>query len=182
MRLFTAIDLPGAVLDNVTRLISQFRPTARIKWSSPENLHLTTKFIGDWPEERLGELVSALRGLPSRDPIGIEIRGLGFFPNAQSPRVFWAGVHAAPGLAELARDTDRAAVALGIAPENRPFSPHLTLARVKDPVPMNALRQAIASLPSSDFGSFTASAFHLYHSRLTPSGSVYTKLSEFTFG
>ena len=69
--------------------------------------------------------------------------------------------------------------ALGIKPEQRPFSPHLTLARIKEPVPLQQLRETIARLPSPDFGRFLAERFYLYQSRLNPQGSVYTRLAEF---
>ncbi len=109
---------------------------------------------------------AALSALPSHSAIPIHIRNLGFFPNPRSPRVFWAGVEAAPDLATLAAETDHALDPLGLPPEGRPFSPHLTLARIKDrikgPVPFEALREAIAALPSLDFGSFTADRFFLY--------------------
>jgi 2'-5' RNA ligase len=181
MRLFTAIDLPQEVLAALSGLITRLRPTARVRWSPVSNLHITTKFIGEWPDERLGELVAALQALPAREPIPIEVRGLGFFPNPHSPHVFWAAVHAGPALAELARQTEGALERLGIPAEKRPFSPHLTLARIKEPVPMQGLQQAIASLPAADFGAFMADRFHLYRSQLNSAGSVYTKLSDFAF-
>jgi 2'-5' RNA ligase len=179
MRLFTGFDLPESVVANLDALISRLRPTARIKWSPPQNLHITTKFIGEWPEERLDELKAALAAVPGHPPFDVRIRGLGFFPNPHHPRVFWAGIEAPPDLADLAAETDHALSALGIAPEDRAFSPHLTLARVKEPVPIQPLREAIAALPSIDSGDFTADRFWLYQSRLSPSGSVYTKLAGF---
>ncbi len=181
MRLFTAIDLPEDVVSSLGRLIGQLRSTAHIKWSTPENLHITTKFVGEWPEEQLGRLTAALGSLSPREPMPIEVRGLGFFPNPHNPRVFWAAVHAPAGLAELARETEAALERIGVAAEKRPFSPHLTLARVKEPVPLQPLRQAIAGLPSVEFGSFTADRFCLYRSTLHPTGSVYTKLSDYPF-
>lgn len=181
MRLFVAVDLPAPVIAGLERLVARLRPTARINWSQPGNLHLTTKFIGEWPEDRLAEMTVALGELTARPPIPIEVRGLGFFPNPQAPRVFWAGVHAPPGLAELARDTERALERLGVPSERRPYSPHLTLARIKAPVPLDALRQAIASIQPAECGAFTADRFFLYKSTLEPSGSVYTRLAEFPF-
>ncbi len=181
MRLFTAIDLPPDVIAALTGLIDRLRPAARINWSPAANLHITTKFVGEWPKERLDELSAALAALPAREPIPIEVRGLGFFPNPHSPRVFWAAVHAGPELAALARLTEQALEPLGIAAEHRPFSPHLTLARIKEPLPLQSLRQAIAALPQTDFGAFTAERFHLYLSELNPRGSVYTKLSDYPF-
>lgn len=180
MRLFTAIDLPEDVRDRLAALIGRLRPSARLKWSVATNLHITTKFIGEWPADRLPELVAALRGVPDRAPVDIAIRGLGWFPNPRAPRVFWAGVEAGPALEGLARGTDQALAGLGIAREDRPFSPHLTLARIKEPVPLDRLRDAISSLQSVEFGQFTADRFCLYESRLHPSGSVYSKLQEFS--
>lgn len=178
MRLFVGLDLPRGVVDNLENLLVRLRPAARIQWSPPANLHVTTKFIGEWSEERLDELKAALHKLPHRPAIAVRIHELGFFPNARSPRVFWCGIEA-PGLAELAADTDRATSTLGIASEARAYSPHLTLARIKDRINMEPLRQAIAALPSVEFGSFEASSFFLYRSQLRPGGSVYTKLAEF---
>jgi RNA 2',3'-cyclic 3'-phosphodiesterase len=179
MRLFTAVDIPPEIVSKLARLIAGLRPSARISWSAASNLHITTRFIGEWPDERLPELQRALGEVPGGGAIPIEIRGLGFFPNPHSPRVFWAAVHAPAALAELARATDERLGALGLARESRPFSPHLTLARIREPVPLTGLLKSVAALPSLEFGAFTAERFHLYQSRLQSGGSVYTKLSEF---
>jgi RNA 2',3'-cyclic 3'-phosphodiesterase len=181
MRLFTAIDLPQELVRKLTAVIDHLRPTARINWSPAANLHITTKFIGEWPDAELERLTGALAALGPREPIPIELRGVGFFPNPHSPRVFWAAIRAGETLPELARETNAALAAIGIAAEPRLFSPHLTLARIKTPVPMQPLREAIALLPSTEFGAFAADRFYLYRSKLTPSGSVYTKLSDFPF-
>ena len=181
MRLFVAIDLPAEVIANLERLVNRLRPLARISWTRPETWHLTTKFIGEWPEGRVAEVEAALRALPGREPIPVEVRGLGFFPNARAPRVFWAGIEAPPGLAQLARETEQALIPLGVAEEKRPYSAHLTLARIKEPVPLEGFHQAIAKLPSTEFGACTADRFCLYQSRLQPGGAVYTRLAEFPF-
>jgi 2'-5' RNA ligase len=180
MRLFTGVDLPQDVTARLEQLLGQLRPSARIQWSSPANLHITTKFIGEWPEDRLEELKRVLTALDPRQPIAVHIRKVGFFPNPHSPRVFWCGIEA-PGLDRLAAATDQATAALGIPAEKREFSPHLTLARIKERLDLQPLREAIAALPSLDFGHFQADRFFLYLSRLHPTGSVYTRLAEFTF-
>ena len=181
MRLFTGIGIPPSLQDNLARLIDVLRPSAHLKWSAPYNLHLTTKFIGEWPPERLEELTAALRPLGSRGPIEIALRGMGWFPNPHSPRVLFAAVHAGPELEQLARDTDSVCARLGIEPETKRFSPHLTLARVKNPVPLPPLRQALAALQTQEFGSFTAHKFSLYLSKPGPAGSIYTELAEVPF-
>jgi 2'-5' RNA ligase len=178
MRLFTGLDLPGEIVANLEELLRRLKPAARIQWSPPGNLHVTTKFIGEWPEARLGELTVALGGLFRRAAIPVRIRRVGFYPNPHSPRIFWCGIEA-PGLPELAADTDSATAALGIAREKRVFSPHLTLARIKGPVDLQALHGAIAGVATLEFGGFAAGSFFLYQSTLRPSGSVYTKLAEF---
>lgn len=181
MRLFTAIDLPGEIAATLARLIDRLRPSARLNWSAAANLHITTKFIGQWPDHDLDRLTEALKSLAPREPIPIAMRGVGFFPNPHSPRLFWAAVHAGPELAALARDIDAALARIGVPAETRPFSPHLTLARIKAPAPLQPLREAIATLPSTEFGAFTPDRFYLYRSELKPAGSVYTKLSDFPF-
>ena len=181
MRLFTGIDLPAEIKGNLEGLLVRLRPTARLKWSNLENVHITTKSVGEWPEGRLEELIGALRELPSRQPIEIAIRGLGWFPNPHAPRVFWAAVKAPAALADLALDTDEAVARLGVPPETRAFAPHLTLARIKERVPLEGVRRAVAGIESDDFGEFTADRFSLYLSDRRPSGAVYTKLAAFVF-
>jgi 2'-5' RNA ligase len=178
MRLFVALDLPADIIGNLEALVSTLRPTAHIAWSPPHNLHITTKFIGWWPDERLDEVKTALAGVPRHGPIAVEVRGLGFFPNPRAPRVFWCGIEA-PGLDRLAADTDRATSTVGVEGENRPFSPHLTLARIKERLDLRPLHDAIAALPSLEFGRCEARSFFLYRSQPGPKGSVYTKLAEF---
>jgi 2'-5' RNA ligase len=180
MRLFTGLDLPEDVVGNLERLLGELRPAARIGWSTPANLHITTKFIGEWPDGRLEELKRALAAVEARAPIAVAVRKVGFFPNARAPRVFWCGVEA-PGLARLAADTDDATRRLGVEPEKRPYSPHLTLARIKERQDSGGLAKAVQALAGAEFGRFEARRFFLYRSRLQPGGSVYTKLAEFPF-
>jgi RNA 2',3'-cyclic 3'-phosphodiesterase len=181
MRLFTAIDLPPEITGRLDGLIAKLRPLANIGWSPVANLHITTKFIGQWPEERLAELQAALSETRRRTPISIRVSGLGFFPNRKSPRVFWAGVEAPEELGALARATDAAMAKLGLEPEARAYSPHLTLARIKQAFGLESFHREVERLGQPDFGSFVADCFYLYLSEPSRSRSVYTKLSEFPF-
>jgi len=178
MRLFTGLDLPPDLVATLERLVKRLKPTAHIAWSPPANLHVTTKFIGEWPETRLPELKAALAGLPSRPALRVDVRRVGFYPNPHSPRIFWCGIEA-PDLDRLAAETDNATASLGIAREKREYSPHLTLARIKERIDFQPLREAIAAMDSLEFGSFIAKSWFLYQSTLKPTGSVYTKLAEF---
>ena len=181
MRLFTGIDLSEEIRERLERLLMHLRPSAHLKWSPVYNLHLTLKFIGEWPEAKLPELAEALRSIPPREPIRADVKGLGWYPNAHHPRVFWVAVQSGEPLAALVRDVEAVLAPLGVAREEREFSAHLTLARIKDPVPLQPLRNAIAQLESFEFGSFTADRFYLYRSQPGSAGSIYTKLSEFPF-
>jgi 2'-5' RNA ligase len=181
MRLFTGIDLPDDVREKLERLLMHLRPCAHLKWSAVYNLHVTLKFIGEWPEDQVPQLEAALRTLAPRQAIPTEVKGLGWFPNPHHPRVFWAGIHAGDALPALVKDIDSGLASLRIAPEVREFSPHLTLARIKEPAPLRGLRSTIAQLESVEFGAFEISRFYLYRSQPGSAGSIYTKLSEYSF-
>lgn len=181
MRLFTAIDLPDDVIEHLSRILKKMRPLAPLTWSRAENLHITTKFIGEWPEERLSELTAALVKLSSRAPVPVHLRQIEFFPDSRRPKMLWTGVEPDPQLSALARDTDTALATLGIEPESRPYTPHLTLARIKKPGGLKNLAKEVEHLRATDFGRFDAGRFHLYLSKPGPGGSVYTKLSDFPF-
>ena len=120
-------------------------------------------------------MTAALKAVESPGVISIDVRGLGWFPHARHPHTLWTGVEASPELAVLARATETAVEAIGVAREERKFSPHLTLARVRDRVDIKALRAAVDALGSPDFGSFSPSSFLLYESR----DGKYTKIAEF---
>ena len=179
MRLFTGISICPDVVNHLSRLLDHLRPTAHIKWSPVYNLHITTKFIGEWPENRVQELIDRFRSMPRHSPIEIAVDGLGWMPNPHHPSVLFAAVHATESLAALAKSIGEELQSLGAAADTRPFFPHITLARIKEPHPLVELKHAIASLPSVDFGSFTAGRFHLFHSCRGPACSVYTHLADF---
>jgi RNA 2',3'-cyclic 3'-phosphodiesterase len=181
MRLFTAIDLSSDILLRLERLLSALRPEALIKWSPLDNLHITTKFIGEWPEARVPELNQALRTVIRRQPFEVELKGMGWFPNERSPRVLWLGVESQGELKALAGETEQCLCQLGIAEEDRPFSPHLTLARIKGPVPLSNLRRKVQDMQPAEMGKFHVARFSLFRSRPGTNASIYEKLSNYEF-
>jgi RNA 2',3'-cyclic 3'-phosphodiesterase len=192
MRLFVAIDLDEPIRQKIVRFVegvSGFAPDVR--WMKPEALHLTLKFIGDFPETRLQELKQALSALPS-EAFDISFKGNGFFPTAKSARVFWVGIDADARLQKLASAIDDATAKLGVEREARAYTPHLTLSRSgsgrpsrgKENKPNNRfqkLRERLEKMPQPEFGTMTAREFFLYQSKLSPKGSEYTKLERFAF-
>lgn len=181
MRLFTGLSIEGAALEKLVHALHELRRTADLKWSPPENLHITTKFIGQWPADKLPELQQTLAAVEPRGPVEITLSRFGFYPNPHRPQVFFAGVQGGPELADLARRIDEALSAIGCEREQRPWSPHVTLARIRKEN-IRALREHIAHMVSMnkfDFGSFEAVEFHLYSSETSSGGSVYSKLSSY---
>ena len=191
MRLFIAIDLDEAIRQRIVRFVegvSGFAPDVR--WMKPEALHLTLKFIGEFPDARLQELKQVLAAVRSQ-PFEISFSDTGFFPNPKAARVFWVGVKAEL-LRQLAAAIDDASAKLGVEREARAYTPHLTLARAgsgkpsrgKEYKPNNRfqkLRERLEKMAQPEFGTMTAREFFLYQSKLSPKGSEYTKLERFAF-
>jgi len=176
LRLFTAIDIPPDVKAALGALLDRLRPLAKLHWIPLEKLHITTKFIGEWPEEKLDELKRALSAVRSSTPMEIAIRRIGWLPNPRSARLLYAGVEASEPLSALAAATERAAEGVGVPVENRIYHPHVTLARTRKRVPVDALKRALEEIELSAIGSYQVSAFALYLS----AGGKYTKLQEFS--
>jgi 2'-5' RNA ligase len=182
MRLFIALEIPAAVQENLAALLKSFCTVSpQTRCVRPENLHVTLKFIGAVPETKLAAIRSALVGVRSDQPVALDFRGLGFFPNEKHPRVFWAGIEASPNLKILAADIESVVEKLGIPREQRPFSPHLTLARFEPPGLPERLRSAIQEDAARKFGSFRTNQYHLIESKLKSTGAEYTTLESFPF-
>ena len=182
MRLFVALEIPSDVRENLAALLKSLGAVSpQTRWVRPENLHVTLKFIGEVPAANLADIRGALAGVCSAQPVAVDFRGLGFFPNEKHPRVFWAGIEASPNLKILAAEIDGATEKLGIPREQRPFSPHLTLARFEPPRLRETLRAAIQENAEREFGSLRTSQFHLIESKLKPSGAEYTTVESFPF-
>jgi 2'-5' RNA ligase len=182
MRLFVALDIPEDVRSSLAALVANLHPACRAaRWVRMEGIHITLKFIGETPAEKLDSIKTALASVPQREPIALKFRGLGFFPDARRPRVLWAGIESGAGLAALATEVEASLAVLGIAPEKREFSPHLTLARFDAPRGLDDLRAAIDKGGALEFGGVLAREFHLYESVLKPGAAEYTRLATYSF-
>ena len=182
MRLFVALDIPENVCSALAALVNRLRaacPEAR--WVRMEGVHVTLKFIGEVPTEKLDVIKAAFATVPGRAPISLNFEGLGFFPSERRPRVLWAGISCGPELAALAEAVEMALAPAGIPREDRAFSPHLTLARFATPAGLAALHAAIEKAGPLDFGATAAKEFHLYQSVLKRGGAEYTRLATYSF-
>jgi RNA 2',3'-cyclic 3'-phosphodiesterase len=180
VRLFVALDIPDTVSEALAKLSRQLRETgADARWVRIEGAHVTLKFIGETPLDRVERIRAALGEAGGFGPIDLHFAGLGFFPNARRPRVLWAGVTAGPALSALAAAIETRLEPLGIPREARGFSPHITLARFDSSKGLGALRAAVEKLGAPEFGHARAVEFHLYQSVLKRGGAEYTRLASY---
>jgi len=180
MRLFVALDIAEDVRARLGALLDELRRSNRdVRWVKPEALHVTLKFLGEQPEDKLSYITEALAAVRQAGRFEMALRGLGCFPNERRPRVFWVGVNAPAQIGTLAAAVDEAMAALGIARERRAFSAHLTLGRARDDGPPPAPGPLWQQHLSDDFGPTATNEFFLYQSKLSPGGAQYTRLRAF---
>jgi 2'-5' RNA ligase len=181
MRAFIAIDLPESVRAALRRKQASFRsasPDAR--WTPPEGIHLTLKFLGnEVSDAKVKEVSESLKSLGRFEGFAIGLKGFGFFPDARRPTVFWVGVEAPASLVQLAEQVEEAMRKIGFAREPRAFRPHLTLARFKVPKPQPALQALLTQQGEQELGNFEVSEFFLFESKLSPQGAEYRKVERF---
>jgi 2'-5' RNA ligase len=174
-----AIRLDEGVRAALGGAVEGLRRVARdVAWVVPENVHVTLKFLGQVREARAAELVAALAQATSGfASFEASVEGLGAFPTPLRPRVIWAGVgRGADALVELAGRVDGALVALGFERESRPFSPHVTLGRVRAPRRDPPLADALLAGAGYQFGRLSVERVALMRSDLSPRGARYTEL------
>lgn len=182
MRLFVAIEIPAIIRAEISSLLGEFRALAPdVKWVRAGNLHLTLKFLGETEVVKCSAIEQSLANILRTHPFTLNFSGLGFFPNAKRPRVFWAGIHSSPDLQPLVSEIDSRMSALEFPPEERRFTPHLTLARISQPVLPPRLAAAIEANAGRNFGTCIVTQFHLIESKLKSAGAEYTTLQSFSF-
>jgi 2'-5' RNA ligase len=182
MRAFIAIDIPASIRDRIAELIEVLKPAGdNVRWSRADGVHVTLKFLGQVSEEKLPSLKKVLSGTRLREALTVAIQDAGYFPNERRPRVIWLGIKAGPGLAALAELIERTVEPLGFPREDRPFSAHLTLGRLREPGGIARIQELLRKREPLDFGSFNTNDFFLYESKPSPNGSTYLKIAAFEF-
>jgi 2'-5' RNA ligase len=198
MRAFFAIDLPDELADGISDVQDGLRGAAGLRFTDPEQAHVTLAFLGDVPEETTGTETGASdeptpkgdvdavieagrRAVEEADvePFTVGVGGLGVFPSMEYISVVWAGVD--DGAAELARlheTLEERTAALGYEPDDHEFTPHVTLARMNDARGKDLVQRVVRER-DPDVGTFTAEAVRLKRSRLTSDGPVYETVESF---
>lgn len=185
MRCFVALPVAPAVRRALAATQAVLRRAgADVSWVAEDNFHLTLKFLGEIDETAAATLKALLADDLGRRPRPrLHYAGLGAFPERGAPRIVWAGCSGdVAALSDLAAAAERAAATIGVPPERRAFTPHLTLGRVRSSRGQAALRATIERHARAEFGADAPAAAVLYRSILTPDGPVYEPLAELPFG
>ncbi len=176
IRSFVAVDLPAGMRDDIARIQREIA-IGGLRLVRPELVHVTLKFLGNVPEERLGEITEALGSIRST-PFDASLKGMGSFPG-RSIRVVWLGLEG--NFLELYQAVENALAPFGFERDKRGFSPHVTLGRVKSPSPeiSKQISRKISQIGDIDLGSFHVDRFLLKKSTITSGGPIYEDLAEF---
>lgn len=176
MRLFVAVDVSDEIVATLAETQKRLKQAgADVAWTKPENMHLTLKFLGETADARVGEIKAALDLVALRhQPFEMKVYELGSFPEQGNPRVLWAGVTAGrEPLSALARDVEQSLAELGFPKEQRPFTAHLTLGRLRSPRGAGRLLKLMERVGTLEFGQCRINDLRLYKSTLVPGGSIY---------
>lgn len=183
LRAFIAIDIPPEIKQAISSQTASLRKESgrAARWVDAENIHLTLKFLGDVSSANLELLAQALQAECAQTaPFTVSLEGLGCFPNPRRPRTLWIGLVVPPGLTRLQRQVEASTARLGYAADDKPFSPHLTIGRVREqaaPAELQALRSLLEQTTVASLGTFNVNEVHLYKSDLKPQGPTYTRLA-----
>ena len=189
-RAFIAIELDEQTIKSLAAIQQRLKrePGAQaVRWVAPGSIHLTLKFLGEIDRALAPKVGAVIReSVSGEHPFEMVVAGLGAFPNLQRPNVIWAGLSGAVAAAvRIAQRLEDGCAALGIAREDRPFSPHLTLGRVQRRAAHDVRRQIgdlIRRQPSGEIGRLNVDAIYLMRSELRPSGAVYSVVGRVALG
>ena len=183
IRSFIAIELPNRLRLKLDQLEAQLKSSQQpwVKWVNPDSIHLTLKFLGNIASDRTGEITKAMeeaaQGIP---PFHLEVKDLGVFPNLKRVQVAWVGISGeVDKLGEFQQRLESNLACLGFAPESRPFTPHLTLARLRNQASLDERQRFGQLIAGSRFeaGAIEVDAINLMRSQLTREGAIYSRIS-----
>ncbi len=189
LRLFVALAVPDAVREAMLRVQRELQPLAprgAVRWTKPEQFHLTLRFLGDVSSDCLAALRESVRAVCSGEPaLHLQAQGVGFFPNARSPRVIWIGIGDGENrLADFQRKIEGAVQPFSVGPGSERFAGHVTLGRFNQHkwLDINALTASVEAMKSSKFGKWTVREVEIIRSELLATGSRYTSLATVRLG
>ena len=181
VRAFTAVPIPGELKERIAAVQRNLRTRVnQVRWTNPETSHLTLYFFDEVAQETLEKIkVSMLSVERVQHPFRITVRGLGAFPNLRRPRVIWLGLEPERPLQQLHKTFLTELSGCGVATENRPFLPHLTIGRLRQQG--SDLTQLSKEFAQSVIGQIPVTGLSLYQSRLRRNGAEHTLLLNVAF-
>lgn len=182
MRCFIAIDIPEDIKRSIECVVEKADHQSKgVRWVPLENIHLTLKFLGEVKEELIPEIEKRLAAICIKHSIfNICIRSIGAFPNFKYPNILWVGIDESEELKRLYEDIEESLSELGFEKEGRQFSPHLTIARIKDKKGIDLTLKVLSSFKDTFFGNINVKEVLVMKSILKPTGAEYSKVSTFT--
>ena len=177
MRLFIAMPIPEKFRDILHGLKDTRLP---VRWTPPENYHLTLRFIGEVTESRADEIRQQLHKVEAGEPFEMVLEGLGAFPRPSRPRVIWCAAEPEQPIKTLHSRIQHTLSAVDLEPEDKPFHPHVTLGRVKQS--STAIEEFLKENESFTAGRFRVNQFCLYVSKLGKAGAVHKVVETYPFG
>ena len=184
VRSFIAIELPDELKLGLTQLEAQLKMSKQpwVKWVDPYSIHLTLKFLGSIAVDRISEITGAMEeAIQGISPFHLEVKDLGVFPNLRRVQVAWVGISGeVDKLSQLQQHLESNLARLGFAPETRPFTPHLTLARLRNRASLDerqSFGQLIATTRFEATYTIKVDAISLMRSQLTREGAIYSQIS-----
>lgn len=180
MRIFIGIKLDDAALDSIEKFLKPFKKIASpLKWTIRENLHVTLKFIGEVPTEKYKQIEALLaEGDFNTGAIDLNITGCGKFGRGPDLNIFWVGLEKNPKLEDMFNRIENTLAKAGIPKEDRPFKPHITVARNKKTFNFKSFFELIEQNGSRLISPYSVTHFQLFESRLRPEGPIYSILKE----
>jgi 2'-5' RNA ligase len=182
VRAFISIEIPENIKDNIEKSIDEMKFTlSPLKWVDKKNLHITLKFLGWVVDEKVDGMISSVADLAKGfGSIKMNFAGLGVFPNAKHPRVIWVGINeGSDKIKELAEKIDARLSSEGYRKEEeREFSPHLTIGRIKEKIDAEPLGKFMEKNATTEFGGFTAEHISVMKSTLRRSGPIYEEIKQ----
>lgn len=181
IRTFISINLDESLKKEINNLLMDIKKhDLAVKWVPPENLHITLKFLGHIPEDKIEKVKERLSDLTSRfNPFILRFRGIGFFPDRKRPRVIWVDISDTDTLRDLQEMIEERLTEIGFEREDRGFSPHLTIGRIKSLGDRERLTGLIDTIKDREFGSIKVDRVSLMRSDLRPGGAKYSVIAEF---
>ncbi len=184
IRCFIAIKLPEGIRRSIADLIAELRKAGTdVSWVPTEKIHLTLKFLGNTDDSLIPKLKERIsKKLSHYNAFYIKIGGVGCFPSEKRPRVLWVGIENSDLLKSIQKDIDTEVAEFGFALDNRLFSPHLTIGRLRSQKGISEMIRRFAEFRTADFGAVEVKSIHFMKSELKPAGAEYTSIAEIPIG